>query len=81
MSQEEMRKTGINVIGNVSSGTHLCQFYQSKKDLLNIFLPYFKAELGDSQFYMWVQFITSHCPRGQRINKKSNAFIRGYLND
>lgn len=54
MSQEEMTKTGINVVGNVSWGTHLCQFYQTKKDLLDILLPYFKAGLENNEFCLWI---------------------------
>lgn len=54
MSQEGMRKTGINVVGNVSWGTHLCQFYQTKKDLLDILLPYSKAGLENNEFCIWI---------------------------
>jgi PAS domain S-box-containing protein len=48
------RKTGINVIGDVPWGTHLCQFYQTKKDLIDILVPYFKAGLENNEFCMWV---------------------------
>jgi len=40
---EEIRKTGIDVIGDVRWGTHICQFYHSKEDLVEILVPYFKA--------------------------------------
>ena len=51
---EEHRKTGIDVIGDVPWGTHFCQFYQTKQDLLDILVPYFKAGLGNNEFCMWV---------------------------
>ncbi len=49
-----MRKTGINVIGDASWGTHLCQFYQTREDLIDILVPYFKAGLENNEFCMWV---------------------------
>ena len=52
--QDETRKSGIDVIGNVSWGTHFCQFYQTKQDLLDTLVPYFKTGLENNEFCMWV---------------------------
>ena len=52
--REELRKTGINFLGDLPWGTHLCQFYQSKEDLIKILVPYFKAGLENNEFCMWV---------------------------
>lgn len=49
-----LRNTGIKIVGYMPWGTHLCQFYQTKKDLLEILLPYFKAGLKNNEFCMWV---------------------------
>ena len=35
-------------------GTHFCQFYQTKEDLMDILVPYFKAGLENNEFCMWV---------------------------
>jgi len=51
---EEIRKTGIDVVGDVSWGTHFCQFYQTKEDLIDILVPYFKTGLENNEFCMWV---------------------------
>lgn len=48
------RKTGIGILGNVLWGTHFCQFYQNKKDLLDILVPYFKTGLRSNEFCMWI---------------------------
>jgi len=48
------RKTGIPLVGNVCWGTHLCQFYQTKEDLVEILIPYFRAGLENNEFCMWV---------------------------
>jgi len=52
--EDELRNSGIDVIGDVPWGTHFCQFYQTKQDLIDILVPYFKAGLEDNEFCMWV---------------------------
>ncbi len=52
--KEQLRKTGIELIGNTPWGTHFCQFYQTKEDLISILVPYFKAGLENNEFCMWV---------------------------
>ena len=51
---EGLRKTGIDVLGDVLWGTHLCHFYQTKEDLIDILVPYFKAGLENNEFCVWV---------------------------
>jgi len=50
----KLRKTSIDVVGNIPWGTHFCQFYQTKEDLIDILVPYFKAGLEDNEFCMWI---------------------------
>ena len=50
----EMRKTGIGVVGDVPWGTHFCHFYETKEDLLDTLVPYFKAGLESQEFCLWV---------------------------
>lgn len=54
MKYKELRKTGIDILGNAPWGTHFCQFYETKEDLLSILVPYFKAGLENNEFCMWV---------------------------
>lgn len=51
---ESMRKSGLDLVGDVPWGTHFCQFYQTKNDLTDILVPYFKAGLESDEFCMWV---------------------------
>ncbi len=37
--ERNMRKTGIDIIDDVSWGTHLCQIYRTKEDLIDILVP------------------------------------------
>jgi hypothetical protein len=52
--EDELRDSGIDVIGSVPWGTHFCQFYQTKQDLIDTLVPYFKAGLENNEFCMWV---------------------------
>src|SRR5262245_5868323 len=50
----ELRKSGLSIVGDVPWGTHFCQFYASKQDLLDTLVPYFKAGLEHGEFCLWV---------------------------
>lgn len=50
----ELINTGINVIGPVPWGTHFCEFYQTRDDLLDTVVPYFAAGLERNEFCMWI---------------------------
>jgi PAS domain S-box-containing protein len=52
--RENIRKSGISIIGDVPWGTHICQFYRTKEDLLDMLIPYFKAGLENNEFCLWV---------------------------
>jgi PAS domain S-box-containing protein len=49
-----LRKSGIEIIGDVPWGTHICQFYQTKEELTETLLPYFKAGLENHEFCLWI---------------------------
>jgi len=51
---EPIRKSGLNIIGGILWGSHFCQFYRTKKDLVDILVPYFQAGLENNEFCMWV---------------------------
>jgi signal transduction histidine kinase len=50
----EMRKTGIDVVGDMPWGTHFCLFYENKADLLETLSCYCKAGLESHEFCLWV---------------------------
>jgi PAS domain S-box-containing protein len=54
MTTAALRDTGIEVIGQAPWGTHLCQFYETTEDLVDILVPYFKAGLAGNEFCTWV---------------------------
>jgi len=50
----ETRNTGIDVVGQMPWGTHICLFYETKEDLLDTLIPYCKAGLESDEFCLWV---------------------------
>jgi PAS domain S-box-containing protein len=49
-----MRKTGVDLVGDIPWGTHFCLFYESKADLLEIAVSYCKAGLEGREYCLWV---------------------------
>lgn len=52
----ELRQTVLSVVSDLPWGTHFCHFYETKEDLLDILVPYFKAGLENNEFCLWVVF-------------------------
>lgn len=54
MPEVERRNSGIALIGDLPWGSHFCQFYQTRKDLLDVLVPYFRAGLENNELCVWV---------------------------
>ena len=50
----QLRKTGIGVVGDVPWGSHFFMFYETKEDLLDTLVPYFKAGLESGELCLWL---------------------------
>jgi DNA-binding CsgD family transcriptional regulator len=48
-----LRETGIPVLGRIPWGAHICLFYETKQDLLDALVAYFKAGLQENEFCLW----------------------------
>jgi len=53
-TEQLIRKTGIDILDNVPWSSHFCLFYETKEDLIDILVPYFKAGLENNEFCVWV---------------------------
>lgn len=55
-----LRKSGLDVVGDLPWGAHFCQFYQTQEDLADVLVRYFKAGLENNEFCVWVtsEFLT-----------------------
>ena len=76
---EEARETGINVIGTVPWGTHICLFYDTKQDLVDILVPYFKAGLENNEFCICVTSETLNEKEAKEAMRKAMPDFAGYL--
>jgi len=68
-----LRETGIPVLGRIPWGAHICLFYETKRDLLDALVAYFKAGLQENEFCLWAisDPITEQEARSQ--NKKEGT--------
>lgn len=49
-----LRRTGVNVLGDLAWGSHICLFYESKQDLLDVLVPYCASGLDQREACLWV---------------------------
>ncbi len=49
-----LRPSGIEGLGDMSWGTHFCLFYETKEDLLDFLIPFFRAGLEHQEFCLCV---------------------------
>ena len=54
MANSVARRVGIPGTSTVHWGEHLCAFFYTKTDLLNLVVPYIKAGLEDNEFCLWI---------------------------
>ena len=54
MTPQALRKTGIDLVGDIPWGTHFCHFFETKEDLLDTVLPYFRAGLEARELCIWM---------------------------
>jgi signal transduction histidine kinase len=52
--KSKLRNTGIAPVGYRPWGTHFCNFYATKTDLVEMLVPYFKTGLENREFCVWV---------------------------
>jgi DNA-binding CsgD family transcriptional regulator len=43
----------VNILGEMPWGSHLCLFYETKRDLLDTLVPYFKTGLESNESCVW----------------------------
>jgi DNA-binding CsgD family transcriptional regulator len=49
-----LRRTGVNILGEIPWGSHLCMFYGSPSDLFDAVIPYLHAGLESNELCRWV---------------------------
>jgi C4-dicarboxylate-specific signal transduction histidine kinase len=77
----EMRKTGVDVVGDMPWGTHFCLFYETKADLLDTLVSYCKAGLENQEFCLWVVAEPLAVEDARRALKRDVPDLDQYLAD
>ena len=85
MAKQSLRKSGLPAVGDVPWGSHFCIFYESKSDLLNTLVAFFKSGLEQNEFCLWIvgrhefpsrkaatKALAEAYPRFQEFVKKGN---------
>jgi PAS domain S-box-containing protein len=49
-----LRPSGIEALGDMAWGSHFCLFYETREDLLDFFIPFFRAGLEHQEFCLCV---------------------------
>ncbi|HZV86190.1 MAG TPA: MEDS domain-containing protein [Candidatus Binatus sp.] len=76
-----MRKTGVDVVGDMPWGTHFCLFYETKADLLDTLVSYCKAGLESQEFCLWVVAEPLAVEDARRALKRDVPDLDQYLAD
>lgn len=50
----EMRRSGVDCLGDLPWGSHVCQLYRSSADLLEVLVPYFREGLLSNEYCIWI---------------------------
>jgi PAS domain S-box-containing protein len=77
----EMRKTGVDVVGDIPWGTHFCLFYETGADLLETVVSYCKAGLENQEFCLWVVAEPLTGEDARRALKRVIPDLDQYLSD
>src|SRR5258708_6019113 len=54
LTADQLRETGIPVLGRLPWSAHLSLFYETRADLLDALIPYFKAGLRRKELCVWL---------------------------
>jgi PAS domain S-box-containing protein len=77
----EMRKSGVDVVGDMPWGTHFCLFYETKADLLETLVSYCKAGLQSQEFCLWVVAAPLTVEEARQALKEAIPAFERYLVD
>ncbi len=75
---EKLRESGIEVLGSVPWGTHICQWYETEQDLLDILVPYFRAGLDNNELCVWITSAPIDDSDAQKALREAMALFDSY---
>ena len=54
ITMNQVRRTGLEVLGERPWGTHFCVFYETESDLVEMLTPYFRTGIDNNERCFWV---------------------------
>lgn len=75
----KLRKSGIDCVGNINWGAHICQFYQTEKELAEILVPYFKCGLEENEYCLWFTSQPSEVDNAKTALKRAKINLDDYI--
>jgi len=78
-NEQGFRKMGIPALGDIPWGTHVCQFYHTKEDLIDILVPYFKAGLESHELCVWITSEPLCAQEAEEALAKSVSGLEGHI--
>lgn len=74
-----LRKTGLGPVGDRPWGSHICLFYETQQDLLEVHTDYFGAGLASGEFCVWALSDPIHREDAIEALRKSIPDFEKYL--
>lgn len=78
-NSDGLRKFGTTHVGGIARGRHLCQFYFTKKELIDILVPYFAEGLKKNEFCMWVASPPLEAEQAKRALRRTVSDLDKYI--
>jgi len=78
--EKTVARKPTDLIANLPWGTHCCNFYKTKADLLGILTPYFKAGLLNNELCLWVTANSLQVKDAIRAMRLALPSFDSYLN-
>lgn len=79
MMKEKQEKLVIDVINQLPRETHVCLFYQSKNDLIDILIPYFRQGLEENELCVWATSESLEAEEAEAALKKEVKNLDYYI--
>jgi PAS domain S-box-containing protein len=79
MEGSSLRKFGTGFVDDVPWGTHLCQLYLTKQDLIDVLVPYFVAGLQGNECCFWVASAPLEAEEATNVLKRSIHSLDRYF--
>ena len=77
----QLRKTGLDPVGDRPWGTHICLFYEKRQDLYDVHADYFGAGLASGEFCIWAVSDPINREKAIEALRKSVPDFEKYLRD